>query len=65
MSDGWIDSEDDQDYECEIVHETAKAWLVRDEDGEEFWLPKSRCCDNGDGTFAVPNWLAREKGMLQ
>ncbi len=35
------------DYELELVHETAKAYLVKSWHGEEVWLPKS--CFENDG----------------
>ena len=28
------------------------------------WLPKSYVEDNGDGTFTMPEWLAKEKGFI-
>ena len=28
------------------------------------WCPKSQVQDNGDGTFAMPEWLAKEKGFI-
>lgn len=28
------------------------------------WVPKSQVEDNGDGTFTMPEWLAREKGFI-
>lgn len=37
-----------------------------DENGREqwTWLPKSLVEDNGDGTFAMPEWLAKDKGLI-
>lgn len=63
MSDYHYDDEDDFEFDGEIVHQTDKAWLVKTDDDEEIWLPKSRCCNNHDGTFSVPYWLARAKGL--
>lgn len=28
------------------------------------WVPKSEVEENGDGTFAMPEWLAQEKGFI-
>ena len=28
------------------------------------WVPKSQVEDNGDGTFAMPEWLAMDKGFI-
>ena len=28
------------------------------------WVPKSQVEENGDGTFAMPEWLAKEKGFI-
>lgn len=28
------------------------------------WLPKSQVEDNGDGTFTMPEWLAKDKGLI-
>lgn len=28
------------------------------------WLPKSQVENNRDGTFAIPEWLAKEKGLI-
>ena len=42
---------------AEIRHETEKAYLLFD-GTREAWVPKSQVEDNGDGTFAMPEWLA-------
>lgn len=64
MFSDWHDKEP-YEYE-ELVHETDHAWLLRI-DGEELWLPKSKCnLDEQDGRSPcvwVPNWLADEKGL--
>ena len=28
------------------------------------WVPKSQVEDNGDGTFTMPEWLAKDKGFI-
>lgn len=59
-------------YELFITWETDRAWQVikdkrKRETAEGFWLPKSVCdfedAGNGWGIFAVPKWLADEKGL--
>lgn len=53
------------DIACDLIHETEKAYKVRDGDGKEHWLPKSQCeYDTNDKTFAMPTWLAKEKGLI-
>jgi hypothetical protein len=64
MSDDFFDdNEDEMEVAGTIVHETEKAWLINTEEVGDIWLPKSRCVDNEDGTFSVPFWLARQKGL--
>lgn len=46
-----------------IRHETPKAYLLYDGKKEE-WVPKSQVEDNKDGTFAMPEYLAKEKGFI-
>lgn len=43
--------------------ETEKAIKLFDGKKTE-WVPKSQVEDNGDGTFTMPIWLAKEKGFL-
>lgn len=51
------------DMAAEIEVETAKAWKLTDGVRSE-WVPKSQVEDNGDGTFTMPEWLAKEKGFI-
>lgn len=51
------------DIAARVRHETEKAWLLDDGDRQE-WIAKSQAEDNGDGTFAMPEWLATEKGFV-
>lgn len=51
------------DFDAEIVRETEFAWLLEIY-GEEIWFPKSQVEDNEDGTFAIPEWLAQERGLM-
>lgn len=64
------------DIAAEIRHETDKAYLVYDGRSEikkgdtapselRVWLPKSQVEYNEDDkTFAMPEWLALEKGFI-
>lgn len=51
------------DLDLMVKIETPRAWLVTDGD-KEAWLPKSQCQNNGDGTFTVPHWLAKDKELI-
>lgn len=51
------------DIAAELRHETPRAYLVYD-GAQEVWLPKSQCEMNDDGTFTLPEWLAKEKGLI-
>lgn len=63
------------DIAAEIHHETDKAYLLYDGRSEikkgdtvpskvKVWIAKSQVEDNGDGTFTMPEWLAKEKGFI-
>jgi len=54
------------DIAVDVVTETEKAYGIRDESkvGHLIWLPKSQCEDNEDGTFTMPEWLAKGKGLI-
>lgn len=53
------------DIEATLVHETAGAYLIKSGDDKEIWIPKSQAeYDEDDGTFAIPEWLAIEKGLV-
>jgi hypothetical protein len=51
------------DVAAEIKGETEKAFRLFDGAKTE-WIPKSQCEDNGDGTFTMPEWLAKDKGFI-
>jgi len=51
------------DIAAELRRETDKALLLFD-GTQEVWVPKSQVENNDDGTFAMPEWLAFEKGFL-
>lgn len=56
------------DVEVMLKAETAKAYLVYDADpSEAVWVPKSQCeleKNNGTCTLTLPEWLAKEKGLI-
>ena len=53
------------EFEGEVVRETDAAFLFRcDDDGEEYWLPKSQCEWDDLGTMSIPKWLAVKKELV-
>ena len=46
-----------------IRHQTPKAFLLFDGAREE-WCSKELTEDNKDGTFTMPEWLAKETGFI-
>lgn len=59
----YLHASDLVDIAAEVRGETDKAWRLFDGDVTE-WVPKSKVEDNGDGTFAMPEWLAQDKGFI-
>ncbi len=51
------------DISGELRGETADALRIYD-GAKTVWVPKSQVEDNGDGTFTMPVWLAKEKGLI-
>lgn len=51
------------DVEATLLHSTEDGLLL-DDGSTKAWVPKSLVQDNGDGTFAMPEWLATEKGFV-
>jgi hypothetical protein len=51
------------DIACELRHETERAYLVFDGTWE-VWLPKSMVARNEDGTFTMPEWLAKKNKLI-
>ena len=51
------------DMAGEIKVETEKAYLLYDGKKSE-WVPKSQVENNGDGTFTMTLWFAKEKGFI-
>ena len=52
------------DFAAEIRHETANAYLLDIGSEEPVWFPKSIIQNNDDGTFSVPEWMAKDKGVI-
>ena len=51
------------DIAGEIKVETEKAIQFYDGD-QTVWLPRSQIEINDDGTVTMPEWLARDKGLV-
>lgn len=60
---------------AELRHETNNAYLLYDGRSEikkgetkpselRIWVPKSMVENNEDGTFTMPEWLAKDKGFI-
>lgn len=47
----------------ELRGETDRALRIYDGAKTE-WVPKSQVEDHHDGTFTMPEWLAKEKGFI-
>lgn len=51
------------DISAELRHETDSAYLIFDGD-QEAWVPKSLVEWDGEMTFTMPEWLAKEKELI-
>ena len=52
------------DVPGELRRETDKAFLIFD-GTQEVWLPKALVeYDPTEGTFAMPEWIAHDKGLI-
>ena len=51
------------DIAAELRHQTADAFLLDDGTLKQ-WVARSLVEDNNDGTFTMPEWLARDKGFI-
>lgn len=51
------------DIAAELRHQTTDAYLLDDGATKE-WIAKSLVEDNGDGTFTMPMWAAKQKGFI-
>lgn len=50
------------DIAAQVRGETPKAFRLFDGTKTE-WVPKSQVEQNDDGTFTMPEWLAKDKGF--
>lgn len=64
-------------YDLVLKHQTEMAYLIIDEDGEEYWIPKSQVVKiifgedimiEGEpakkiSELEIPEWLAEDKGL--
>lgn len=63
---------DDETFEvddCEAIHETEKAVLIKLDD-EEWWVPRSVICEDSEvansgdeGTLTIKRWWAEKQGL--
>lgn len=51
------------DIAAQVQGESEKGLRLHDGTKTE-WVPKSQVEDNKDGTFTMPEWLAKEKGFI-
>lgn len=51
------------DIAAEVKGESEKAFRLYDGARTE-WVPKSQVERNDDGTFTMPEWLAKDKGFI-
>ncbi len=51
------------DIAGQAMGETGLAYRIFDGAKAE-WVPKSQVQKNDDGTFTMPEWLAKEKGFI-
>jgi len=49
--------------DVEIIKQTDKAWLLKQDGIQAAWVPKSVVTKNPDGKFIIPNWLAKQHGF--
>ena len=52
------------DFAALLVHETDRAMLLDHGADKPVWLPKSLVENNGDGTWAPPEVVLIDKGVL-
>jgi len=51
------------DISAELKAETEKAFKIFDGARTE-WVPKTQVENNDDGTFTMPEWLAKDRGFI-
>lgn len=63
------------DIACKVVRNESHEKSIAVVDGTEeiyngkkqpkwFWVPRSQCEINDDGTVTMPEWIARDKGLI-
>ena len=51
------------DISAELKGESDRAFLIYD-GARTVWVPKSLTEQNDDGTFTMPEWLAKDKELI-
>lgn len=49
--------------DLKLIDESERAFQVTD-GAVKVWIPKSLATQKDDTTFAMPEWLAKEKGLI-
>ncbi len=49
---------------ADLKYETEKAYLIDSGDGDPVWVPKSHVEYDEMGEFLMPEWLAKDKGLI-
>lgn len=53
------------DIDAVILFENKAGTAIKIDDGKtSAWLPKNLVEDYGDGTIAMPEWLAKDRGLI-
>jgi len=52
--------QEDVEIICDIKHETEKAYLIKTDANDPFWIPKSQCKKTKEG-MKIPRWLYNKK----
>ena len=53
------------EIECVLIRDSANAFLIRGDSGEEVWVPKSECTWDKDAKIMeMPYWLAYDRGLI-
>lgn len=58
------------EIEVVLLHATEKAYLIGtgevDENGKDkgVWIAKSQCDYDGESCLQLPEWMAKEKGLI-
>lgn len=48
---------------AKLIRANANAMEIDDGD-RRAWVPKSLATDNEDGTFSMPEWVAKDRGFI-